>query len=110
MLRKELKEKFLRDFTPPERVYFLKKAREAIFMEHFPPSEDLFFYCYFLTIKERLRRTFTDLLDGYGRLIMVEALREVEDTIRDYRQRLVAMRLRNVDTEADRFIEWLGEV
>ena len=30
LLRKELKEKFLRDLNPSERIFFLKKAKESL--------------------------------------------------------------------------------
>ncbi len=56
-LRKELKERFIRDLTPAEKALFLRKAKEAIFRKGYRATEDLFHYCYFLTVKERLRGT-----------------------------------------------------
>jgi hypothetical protein len=43
-LRKELKEKFTREFTPSEKLFFLRKAKEAIDIRCYQPGEDLFHY------------------------------------------------------------------
>jgi hypothetical protein len=109
ILRRELKEKFLREFTPSERVFFLKKAKEAILLQCYPPNEELFYYCYFLTLKERLRRLIFDNTEAYARFLLVETMKEMEDTIKYYHQRLESQRLPRPDVKGMRFIEYLEE-
>jgi hypothetical protein len=44
---KALKEKFLRELEPSEKLFFLKKTRECIIDRGYLAAEDLFYYCYF---------------------------------------------------------------
>ncbi len=104
-LRKELKEMFLQELTPPERLFFLKKAREAIILKRYPASEDLFHYCYFLTLRERLRGI--ERGGGYLRFLLVEGRRETEEAVRLYQERLEARRLPEPDGEGGGFLQYL---
>ena len=70
-LRKELKEKFLRDLNPSERLLFLKKAKEAITVKGYRASEDLFHYCYYLTMQERFRGITPGSDEGMLRFLLV---------------------------------------
>ncbi|OGW40949.1 MAG: hypothetical protein A2Y97_03165 [Nitrospirae bacterium RBG_13_39_12] len=54
VLSSHLKQQFLLEFSPSERLYFLKTAKEAILIYKYIPEEDLYHYCYFLTQKKRL--------------------------------------------------------
>jgi hypothetical protein len=109
ILRRELKEKFLKEFTPHERVFFLRKAKEAILLQCYPPNEELFYYCYFLTLKERLRRLIFDNTEAYARFLLVETIKEMEDTIKYYRQKLESQRLPRPDAKGMRFLEYFGK-
>jgi hypothetical protein len=62
---KERKAKFPRDLLPGEELFFPKKAREWVSEKGHPFSEDLFNYCCFLTLRERLR--LIGSADGDGR-------------------------------------------
>ncbi len=55
MILQEHKEKFLQELTTSKKVFFLKNARKTIKAKRYRPSEDLFYYCYFMMIKERLK-------------------------------------------------------
>ncbi len=85
---KELKTKFFRDFVSSEQIFFIKKARECVNEKGYPVSEDLFNYCYFLTVKERLG--LIDTQGGWGvmRFMLVESRREVEAELRVLERRL----------------------
>lgn len=107
-IRKELKEKFLRELTPAEKVFFLRKAREAVAIKRYRPSEDLFHYCYFLTLRQRLRGIRPASVEGYLRFLLVEGAREVEDAVRLYEERLDADRLPAPSGEGERFIEFFS--
>jgi hypothetical protein len=109
MLRKELKEKFLHDLTPSERLFFLKKAREAIDQKRYPPFEDLFWYCYFLSIRERMRRIRPAGGEGYLRFLLVQGAKETEEAIRMYGERLEKQKLPEADAEGHAFIEYFSE-
>ncbi len=79
---KELKDKFIREFTPAERLLFLKKAKEAVEQKGYPAGEDLFQYCYFLTLKERM-----NCIDGHGgegfmRFLLVESKQDIEKEVK----------------------------
>jgi hypothetical protein len=105
---KEMKAKFLRDFTPSEQVFFLKKAKECAGQKGYPASEDLFNYCYFLTLRERLR-----LIDPQGgeslmRFMLVESRKEIEDEMKVYEKRLEAKKQPILPTVDYRFIEYLS--
>ncbi len=84
----ELKGRFIKEFTSPERLFFLQKAQEAINQKGYPVCEDLYYYCYFLTIKERLRNTKSSGSEGYLRLLLVHGMRETEDAINLHEERL----------------------
>lgn len=90
MLRKELKGKFIEEFTPAEKMFFIKKADEAITEKDYRPSEDLFHYCYFHTMKKRLRSIRPDGSDGHVRFLLVEGTRDIEETLKIYTGRLEA--------------------
>ncbi len=107
-LRKELKELFQRDLTPAERLFFLNKAREAVIIKGFRASEDLFYYCYFLTLRERLRGLGPQRGEGYLRLLLAEGMKDIEDGVRSYEERLLSGRLSAPDREAERFLEYLS--
>jgi hypothetical protein len=107
-LRKELKEKFLEEFTPSERAFFLNRAREAVNVKRYRPSEDLFHYCYFLTMRERLRAMGAQRGEGYARVLLIEGMKDVEEALRLYEERLEAGKLPEGKRSAEKFIEFLS--
>lgn len=110
MLRKELKEKFIRDFTRSERLYFLEKAREALDQKRYPPSEDLFWYCYSLSIRERMRQIWPACGEEYLRFLLVQGARETDEAIRMYAERLEKKKKPASEAEGNTsFIEYLSE-
>ena len=84
----ELKVRFLRDFLPAEQAFFLKKARECVAEKGYPVSEDLFNYCSFLTLRERLRLMEHGGGDGLMRFMLVESRREIESEVKALEKRL----------------------
>jgi hypothetical protein len=103
----ELKTKFLREFTPSEQVFFLTKARECMNLKGYPASEDLFSYCYLLTILERLRLIDPSGCEGFMRLMLVQSQKEVRDEMKVYESRLEAMKRPAVHPSL-RLIEYLA--
>jgi hypothetical protein len=108
-LRKELKEKFLRDLNPSERIFFLKKAKEAISQKRYQASEDLFHYCYYLTLQERFRGISPDRDDGMLRFLLVEGKKEMEEAILLYETRLEKIKMPLSDVNGQQFIEYFSE-
>jgi hypothetical protein len=108
-LRKELKEKFLRDLNPSERIFFLKKAKEAIMLKGYQAGEDLFHYCYYLTLQERFRGITPQRDEGLLRLLLVEGKKDVEETIKMYETRLEENKLSLPDEKGCKFIEYFSE-
>lgn len=104
-----LKQKFLRELTPPERIFFLGKAKEAVGHRGYPAGEDLFYYCYFLTLRERMRSIGPGRGEGYVRVLLVEGTKEIEETIKMYEERLEKRKTIFSDPEALSFIEYLSE-
>jgi hypothetical protein len=107
-LRKELKEKFLRDLSPSEKLFFLKKAKEAV-LKGYRASEDLFFFCYYLTLRERFRNITAERDEGMLRLLLVEGTKEVEEAVRLYEARLEKDKSISPDTISLKFIEYFSE-
>jgi hypothetical protein len=108
-LRKELKEKFIRDLNPSEKLFFLKKAREAITLKGYPACEDLFHYCYFLTLKERFLSISTQGAEGYMRFLFVTGIKDMEEAIKLYEERLEKMKKPVPDTKEYKFLEYFSE-
>jgi hypothetical protein len=108
-LRKELKEKFLRDLNPSERLFFLKKAKEVILQKGYRVSEDLFHYCYYLVLQERFRSIIPERDEGMLRFLLVEGKKEVEETIKLYESRLEETKLSLPDDKGLKFIEYFSE-
>lgn len=104
-----LKEKFLSELTPLERIFFLRKAKEAINQRGYPAGEDLFYYCYFLTLRERMRNIEVVRGEGYVRVLLVEGAKEIEETIKMYEERLEKRKKISPDPEAQSFIEYFSE-
>ncbi len=104
---RELKAKFLRDLTPSEQLFFLKQARESVAQKGYPVSEDLFYYCYSLTLKERLSAIVTGSHsgEGYMRFLLVESRREIEKEVKIYEERLEKKRRPVTDAAAYRLLE-----
>jgi hypothetical protein len=107
-MKEVLKERFLNELIPSERVFFLIKAKEAVEQKGYPAGEDLFYYCYFLTLRERMRGVATAHGAGYVRVLLVESTKEIEETIRMYEEGLEKRKRRSPDPEAVRFIEYLA--
>jgi len=95
--------------NPSEKLFFLKKAREAITLKGYPACEDLFNYCYFLTLKERFRSISTQGGEGYLRFLLVEGTKDVEVAIKLYEERLEKKKLLKPDTKGYKFIEYFSE-
>jgi hypothetical protein len=108
-MNRALKEKFLKDLTPLERGFFLRQAKEAIERKGYPTGEDLFYYCYFLTLRERMRGIGTEPGEGYVRAILVAGTREIDEAIKIYEARLEKRKGIPPDTDALRFIQYLSE-
>ncbi len=104
----ELKAKFLREFTPSEQLFFLKRARECANLKGYPVSEDLFNYCYLLTILERLRLIDTQGCEGFTRLMLVQSQKEARDEIKVCERRLEAKKLPATDRSPSRLLEYLA--
>lgn len=108
-MKEVLKEKFLSEFIPSERVFFLRKAKQVVEQRGYPAGEDLFYYCYFLTLRERMKSIVTERGEGYVRVLLVEGTKGIEETIRMYKERLEKRKTMLPDLETFRFIEYLSE-
>ncbi len=105
---KELKDKFLRDFTADEQLFFLKTARACAREKGYPVSEDLFNYCYFLTLRERLRLIDQQGGEGMMRFLLVESRREIEAEVKALEKRLEGKKPPIADERGDRLLEYLA--
>jgi hypothetical protein len=108
-LRKELKGKFLRDLYPSERLFFLEKAKEAIVAKGYQASEDLFYYCYYLTVQERFRAITPCSDEGVLRFLLVEGRKNMEEMVKLYEARLEDTKVSLPDERGDKFIEYFSE-
>ncbi len=104
----ELKAKFLREFTPQEQLFFLKRARECVNLKGYPASEDLFSYWYLLAIEERLRLVDPQGCEGFTRLMLVQSQKDVRDEMKEYERRLEAKKLPTADGPSCRLLEYLS--
>lgn len=109
MLRQGLKDLFMKELTPSEKLFFLKKAREAIDQKGYPAGETLFHYCYFLTMKERMRGIKLDGGESYMRVLLVEGTKEIEGTVRQYEERLEKVKRPVPDPSGYTFLEFFSE-
>jgi len=108
-LRKELKERFLAELTPVEKAFFLRTAGFAIYESGYRATEDLFHYCWFLTLRERLREMCPDPEQGYLRFVLVEGTRQIDDAVKLYRERLESSRQFVPDMGGSAFLDYLSE-
>lgn len=108
MIRKEFKERFILELTPSEKLFFLKSAREAIAQKGYPAGEALFHYCYFLTLKERMRKITSRGEEGYTRFLLVEGKKDIEEAIKLYEERLEKEKLLIPDPVGSTFIEYFS--
>ncbi len=107
-MKEVLKEKFLSELTRPERIFFLRKAKDAIEKKGYPAGEDLFYYCYFMMLRERMRNIGAGG-KGYVRVLLVEGTREIEATIKMYEERLGKKEKISPDPDAQSFIDYFSE-
>ena len=107
-LRKTLKEKFIQELNLSEKLFFLKKAKESI-MKGYQACEDLFHYCYFLTLRERFRGISPQRGEGYLRFLLVEGTKDIEEAITLYEERLEKKKRLKPDTKGYEFIEHFSE-
>jgi len=105
---KALKEKFLRELEPSEKLFFLKKTRECIIDRGYQAGEDLFYYCYFLTLKERFRNINPSGGEGYTRFLLVEGTRDIDDAVKLYEKRLEKNKLSKPDPTGRRYLEYFS--
>lgn len=108
MIRRELKETFQQELTASEKAFFLKTAREAIAVKRYRPSEDLFQYCYFLTMKERMKSISPSRGDGMLRFFLVEGAKDIDDALKIYTERLEETRGPAPDPSGGSFIEYFN--
>ena len=88
-------------------MYFLKKAKEAIFIDGYVPGEDLYHYCYFLTQKKRLESMAAPDAGGLVRYLAVEGRKDIDDAIKIYKERLEKNKRLVPSEERDQFIKYL---
>ncbi len=105
---KELKAKFLREFLAGEQLFFLKKARECVSEKGYPVTEDLFNYCYFLTLRERLRLIQPQDGGGLMRFMLVESRREIESEVKALEKRLEERKLPADGGQSGLFLDYLA--
>jgi hypothetical protein len=106
---KTLKEKFLRELEPSEKLFFLKKTRECIIDRGYPAGEDLFYYCYFLTLRERFRNISASGGEGYTRFLLVEGTRDIDDAVKLYEKRLEENKLSKPDPTCGKYLDYFSE-
>ena len=106
---KALKEKFLRDLEPSEKLFFLKITRECIIGRGYPAGEDLFYYCYFLTLRERFRNISPSGGEGYTRFLLVEGTRDINDAVKLYERRLEKNKRSQPDLTSGKYLEYFSE-
>jgi hypothetical protein len=106
---KALKEKFLRELERSEKLFFLKKTRECIIDRGYCAGEDLFYYCYFLTLRERFRNISSSGGEGYTRFLLVEGTREIDDAVKLYKKRLEKNKRSKPDLTGGRYLEYFSE-
>ncbi len=104
----ELKAKFLHEFTPSEQLFFLKKARECVNLKGYAATEDLFNYCYLLTILERLRLIDCRGCEGFTRIILVQSQKETQDELKFYERQLEANKQLIPNKLASRLLEYIS--
>jgi hypothetical protein len=109
VLRKELKERFQSELSSGEKAFFLREAGDAIYERGYRAGEDLFHYCWFLTLRERLRGMRPDPSEGYLRFVLVEGTRQTEEAIKLYRGRLESTRQTVPDSEGSGFLDYFSE-
>ena len=105
---KELKSKFLRDLAAGEQLFFIKKARECVHGKGYPVSEDLFNYCYYLTLRERLRLIDPQGGEGMMRFMLVASRQEVEAEVKSLEMRLEEKKRPAVDAQGDRMLDYFS--
>jgi hypothetical protein len=108
-LRKELKERFLQDLTQGERLFFLNEARAAIAAKGYMPGEDLFWYCYYRTLRRRMGGAGLRGGEGYVRVLLARGKKEVEDAIKMYEMRLEEGKCAPSLPSVEKFIEYFSE-
>ncbi len=106
---KALKEKFLRELDPSEKVFFLKKTQECIIERGYLAGEDLFYYCYFLTLRERFRKISPSGGEGYMRFLLVEGTRDLEDAVRLYESRLEKSKTTKPDPVGRKYLDYFSK-
>lgn len=109
MIRPEHREIFLKELTAPEQAFFLKTARDAINVKKYRASEDLFHYCYFMTMKERMKTISPARGDGMLRFLLVEGTKDIDDALKIYIGRLETSRGPSPDPSGQRFIAYFSE-
>jgi len=109
-IRKGLKERFLNDLTSSEKLFFLKKAQESLLQKGYPASEDLYHYCYFLALKERLRSISSSGGEGFLRVLHVHGMKDMEDVIKLHEERLKENKRSAPDEKGYEFIEYFSKL
>ncbi len=108
LIRQELKDKFLRDLTQREQLFFLKEAGKATIGKGYPVCDDLFYYCYFLTMHERLIDIDSQEAAGYMRFLHVEGRRDINKEIKHYEEKLEQKKQPMPNAAGHRLIEYLS--
>lgn len=108
-IRRELKERFRYELTPAEKAFFLSEAGDAIYERGWRATEDLFHYCWFLTLAKRIRGMRPGEGEGYLRFVYVEGTRQIDDAVKLYRERLEATRKIVPDLRGSEFLDLLME-
>lgn len=99
----------MQELWPSEKIFFLNKAREAVLQKRYKAGEALFHYCYFLTLRERMKGIRTKGGEGYMRLLLVEGMKDIEEAIKLYEERLEKNKLTKPDPGGQKFIEYISE-
>jgi hypothetical protein len=78
-------------------------------LKGYQASEDLFHYCYYLTLQERFRSISPERDEGMLRFLLVEGKKDIEEAMKVYEARLEETKLLLPDKKGDNFMEYFSE-
>ncbi len=96
VLEKELKrstffyEQFVKEFNDEEKQFFMELLKRCVYIKGYPRCEELYYFCYFSTIKRRLERMNAEIRvrEGLSAYLFAFGIRDVNEMVKYYENRL----------------------
>ena len=88
-------EQFITEFNDEERDFFIKLLKHCVYVKGYPKCDELYYFCYFSTMKRRLEKIgrYKYEKEGLSSYLFAFGIRDVNEMVKYYKGRLERLKV-----------------